>query len=90
MKESKRVQKALKSLETIVDHLQYFMGSNPEFRRLVRDDISPMEELIRELAIDQKEQNTRLAKKLKGLWKIEKNQKIEQLYQKVEDLEKKL
>ena len=90
MKESKRVQKALKSLETIVDHLQYFMGSNSEFRRLVRDDISPMEELIRELAIDQKEQNTRLAKKLKGLWKIEKNQKIEQLYQKVEDLEKKL
>lgn len=79
MKEPKRVQKALESLEKVLDHLEFFMGDSSEFRKLVREDLVPLEELIRELAIDQKIQNIKLATKLRKQWDEEKKELIEKL-----------
>jgi len=44
------------------------MGDCPEFKKIVKVGVLNIEELLRELAVDQKVQNVRLAKKLKGVW----------------------
>lgn len=68
MKEPKRVQKAIATLDKIIDYLHYYMGDSPEFKKMVRVDLQEIEDLLRELSVDQKLQNIRLAKKLKALW----------------------
>ena len=65
MKEAKRVKQAIDSIDKIVTYLDYFMHNSSEFKRLMREDIGPTVELIRELATDQKIQNARLAQKIK-------------------------
>lgn len=68
MKESKRVQQAIATLDKMIDMLHYYMGDCPEFKNMVRVELQDIEDLLRELAVDQKIQNIRLAKKLKALW----------------------
>ena len=68
MKESKRVQKAINTLDQMLEWLHYYMGDCTTFRQFVRKDIADLEDLLRELALDQKVQNIRLAKKLKAIW----------------------
>ena len=68
MKEPKRVQKALESLEKMVKYLHFYMGDCPEFKHIVRVELLNIETIVKELAVDQKVQNIRLAKKLKALW----------------------
>jgi len=68
MKEPKRVQKAINTLDTMLEWLHYYMGDCKEFKKFVKKDITELEELLKELALDQKLQNIRLAKKLKALW----------------------
>ena len=69
MKEPKRVQKALTTLDKMIDYLHFYMGDCPEFKRIVRVELVNVENLLKELAVDQKVQNVRLAKKLKSIWK---------------------
>ena len=69
MKEPKRVQKALKTLDKMITYLHYYMGDCPEFKQLVRVEIQNIEDLVKELAVDQKVQSIRLARKLKASWK---------------------
>ena len=74
MKEPLRVRKAIDTLDKIIDYLHYYMGDCPEFKHLVKEELNDVEDLLRELALDQKVQNIRLAKKLKALWESqEKN-----------------
>ena len=73
MKESKRVQQALSTLEKMTEYLHYYMGDCPEFRVLVRDELRNLEDLMRELAVDQKIQNIKLAQRLRKEWDLEKN-----------------
>lgn len=68
MKEPKRVQKAIATLDKMIDYLHYYMGDTIEFKKMVRVELQEVEDLLRELAVDQKVQNIRLAKKLKALW----------------------
>jgi len=44
------------------------MGDTREFKDLVRDELTNIEDLLRELSVEQKVQNIKLAKKLKALW----------------------
>jgi len=44
------------------------MGDCKEFKEFVRKDILALEDLLKELSVDQKLQNIRLAKKLKAIW----------------------
>jgi septal ring factor EnvC (AmiA/AmiB activator) len=68
MKESKKVQKAIQTLETMVDYLHFYMGGTNEFNELVHKDITPLLALLKDLSMDQRKQNARLAKKLKAYW----------------------
>jgi hypothetical protein len=68
MKESKRVHRAIDTLETMLEWLHYYMGDCQQFKDLVEEDIRDLEDLLLELSVDQKIQNSRLAKKLKALW----------------------
>lgn len=70
MKEPKRVQKALDTLDTLLEWLHYYMGDCTEFRKFVRQEVTDLENLLRELSLDQKVHNIRLAKKLKAIWKL--------------------
>lgn len=73
MKESKRVQQAIATLDKMVEYLHYYMGDCNEFKQMVRIELQDVEDLLRELAVDQKVQNIRLAKKLKALWESREN-----------------
>jgi hypothetical protein len=68
MKEPKRVQKALNTLEKMITYLHYYMGDCPEFKQIVRVELLNIETLVKELAVDQKVQNMKLAIKLKEKW----------------------
>lgn len=68
MKESKRVSKALAALEKMTEYLHYYMGDSPEFKQFVREELNNIEELMKELAVDQKIQNIKLAQILKKKW----------------------
>ena len=68
MKEPKRVQKAINTLDQMLEWLHYYMGDCKEFKEFVRKDILALEDLLKELSVDQKLQNIRLAKKLKAIW----------------------
>lgn len=68
MKEPKRVQKAIQTLDKMVEYLHYYMGDCPEFKQLVEVELNGVEDLLKELSVDQKVQNIKLAKKLKAIW----------------------
>jgi hypothetical protein len=69
VKEPKRVKKALETVEEMTVLLEYYMGTDrPEFRKLLLEGIDPLVKLIKELSIDQKKENARLAKILKEAW----------------------
>lgn len=74
MKEAKRVIKALDTLDTIVSELEYFYGPRPEFKKFIRDEVSDLVDLVKELSVDQKISNRRLALKLKAMWDQENDQ----------------
>ena len=74
MKEPLRVRKAIDTLDKIIDYLHYYMGDCAEFKYLVKEELNDVEELLRELALDQKVQNIRLAKKLKALWESQERE----------------
>ncbi len=74
MKESKRVQKAIHTLETMLEWLHYYMGDCQQFKDLVKRDIRDLEDLLLDLAVDQKVNNIRLAKKLKAIWEAEQRE----------------
>jgi hypothetical protein len=79
VKEPKRVKKHHDTIDTIIELLEYYMGPDtPEFRRFVREQISPLNDFITEMAIDQKVHNIRLAKKLKAY--MEKKEEVEGEY----------
>lgn len=77
MKESKRVQKAIQTLETMLEWLHYYMGDCQQFKDLVEKDIHDLENLLIELSVDQKVQNSRLAKKLKALWAAQELDRVQ-------------
>lgn len=72
MKESKRVHRAINTLETMLEWLHYYMGDCQQFKNLVEKDIKDLEELLVDLSVDQKVNNVRLAKKLKAIWEAER------------------
>lgn len=69
MKEPKRVLKAIKTLEELKECFQFF--ASEDAYKVFSEKLSELEELLSELALDQKTQNARLAKRLKSLWKSE-------------------
>jgi septal ring factor EnvC (AmiA/AmiB activator) len=75
MKESKRVHRAINTLETMLEWLHYYMGDCQQFKDLVEKDIKDLEGLLLQLSVDQKIQNSRLAKKLKALWAAQEAEK---------------
>jgi hypothetical protein len=91
MKEPKKASKILKSLEHLTEQLQYLYGANTsEFRSLVREHIIPIDDYIRDLSVDQKVHDARLAKKLKYLWDKENKGKIDELKEKLEELKEQI
>jgi len=70
MQNSKRVQRTLRKLDEIEEILSYYICGSKEFKGHFKE----IRELIDELGLDKKEDHKRLAKKLKGLWKSEKDQ----------------
>lgn len=75
MKEPKRVQKAITTIDKMIDYLHYYMGDTPEFKNMVKVELQDIEDLLIELAVDQKVQNIRLAKKLKAVWEAREDSK---------------
>lgn len=73
MKQPKKVQKALDTIDKMVEYLHYYMGDSNEFKNLVRNDIHDLEELLKDLSIDRKVHNIRFAKKLKAIWEANEN-----------------
>ena len=68
MKESKRVVQAIATLDMITQYLHYYMGDCPEFRQFIKVELHNIEGLLKELAVDQKLQNIKLAQKLRKKW----------------------
>ncbi len=64
MKNSKRIQNMLKSLDTIYEYLEYYMDGNTGLSA----EYHELRKHIEELSLEQKEHNARFAKKLKYLW----------------------
>jgi hypothetical protein len=73
MKEPKRVRKAIMTLDKMIDYLHYYMGDCPEFKHMVRVELQDVEDLLRELSVERKVENARLAKKLKAYWESLEN-----------------
>ena len=65
MKPSKRTQRALKTLEKIKEHLEYYTNDVDYLK-----DFELLEELILELSLEKKEDHARFAKKLKKLYEL--------------------
>ena len=68
MKESKRVVQAIATLDKMTQYLHYYMGDCPEFRQIIKVGLHNIEDLLKELAVDQKLQNIKLAQKLRKKW----------------------
>lgn len=91
MKPPKRTQKAIETIEQMIEWLDYFMGNTREFREFVRKDVKELEEYLTEVSTSAKLNNIRLAKRLKALWKqemVEKDQQIEELEAKLLESER--
>ena len=89
MKIPKRAKRCQEVIDQMVDWLDYYMGGSPEFKDFVRNDISYLEEYLAEISEEHKLHNIRFASKLKSMWKKEmkeKDQKIQQLEEIVEEL----
>lgn len=70
MQNSKRIQRIVKNLDKIEEILKFYTNGDHSYKK----DFKEIRELIDELGLDKKEDHARLAKKLKGLWKMaEKN-----------------
>lgn len=57
----------------MIDYLHYYMGDCPEFKHMVKVELQDVEELLKELAVERKVENARLAKKLKAYWEKSEN-----------------
>lgn len=75
MKEPKKIKKAVKSLNKLVNYLEYFMGDSKQFKTLIHEDVEHLEKILLDLGCDQKKHDTRLAKKLKKTWEIQQKRK---------------
>jgi hypothetical protein len=53
------------------------MGDCPEFRQIIKVGLHNIEDLLKELAVDQKLQNIKLAQRLRKEWASEKKQVTE-------------
>lgn len=69
MKIPKRTAKAIKTLETMLEYLHYYMGDCKEFRNFIANEIKDLEEYLQELSLDNKVKNIKLAQKIKNKWK---------------------
>lgn len=77
-----RAKKSQEIIDQMVDWLEFYMGTRPEFKEFVRNDIKYLEEYLAEISEDHKLHNIKLATKLKALWKkdlVEKDQEIKKL-----------
>ena len=75
----KRARRAIKNLHTLVDHLEYFCGSNSQFFRqtIVKELAQDIEEVLHELSIEKNVDHIRLATKLKTIWNKQLDETIE-------------
>jgi hypothetical protein len=64
-KMTKKAKKAIRHLETIKEHCDFFLNGNPTLNQ----EFIELEEIIEELSLEKKEDHARLAKKLKTFWK---------------------
>lgn len=77
-----RAKKSQEIIDQMVNWLGYYMGTRPEFKEFVRNDIKYLEEYLSEVSEDHKLHNIKLATKLKALWRQdlqEKDQEIKKL-----------
>lgn len=83
-KPTKKAKKAISKLHTLVDYLEFYMGSNHEvFRdKVVKELASYVEETLHHLSVEQSIDHIKLATKLKTTWK---KQQEEEIQKEVED-----
>ena len=77
----KRARKAIKKLHKLVDLLEYFCGRDSRFFRdtVVKDLASDIEDVLHELSIEKNIDHIRLATKLKGVWKKQQDDMIDEI-----------
>lgn len=71
MKNSKKIKQLLDKLSEIEEVVDYLTNGTGHYKQHFHE----ITNLIEDLALDRKENNIRLAKKLKGLWKLEESNK---------------
>lgn len=76
MKQAKRVTKALQTLNIIVDYLEFYIGDREEYRTEIRKNIADIEKLLKQLSVEQRVQNIKVAHKIEAKYK-EKHEKEE-------------
>lgn len=81
-----RAKRSQEIIDQMVDWLGYYMGSRPEFKEFIRNDIKYLEEYLSEVSEEHKVHNIRFATKLKSLWKSE----LEEKERKIKELEAEL
>jgi len=73
MKNSKRVQRIVHSLDELVDILNFYTNNSKQFD----NKINEIRDFIEEMGLETKERDTRLAKKLKNHWNLSKKEDID-------------
>ena len=68
-KNSRKVKRILKKLDTIVEYLQYYMGASDQFKHIL-NDLDEIEQFIIQSNISKQLDRARFKKKLKILQNI--------------------
>lgn len=84
-----RAKKSQEIIDQMVDWLGYYMGSRPEFKEFIKNDIKYLEEYLVEVSEEHKLHNIKLATKLKSLWKQELKEKEQEIKELKAELDEK-
>jgi hypothetical protein len=84
-----RAKKSQEIIDQMVNWLNYYMGTRPEFKDFIRNDIKYLEEYLSEISEEHKVHNIRFATKLKSLWKWELEEKEREIKQLKAELDEK-
>ena len=61
----KKIKKAIKSVENLINHLDYFMGGSKQFKQVLQDDVKPLVDILKELGQDQVKHDVDLIRKFR-------------------------
>jgi hypothetical protein len=69
MKTPKKAAKAIELLDNLADQLHYFYGNSPKFRPEVLVHVLEIEQILRDLAVNQMETHHKIAKRYESYYK---------------------